>query len=44
MENPKFEYRLVIKFLVLEEEAPSNIYNRMVVVYGDHAPSHTTVF
>ena len=44
MENQKFEYRSVIKFLVLEEKSPSNIYKRMVAVYGDHAPSPTTVF
>ena len=44
MENQKFEYRSVIKFLVLEGESPSNIYKRMVVIYGDHAPSPTTVF
>ena len=44
MENQKFEYRSVIKFLVLEGESPSNIYKRLMVVYGDHAPSHITVF
>jgi histone-lysine N-methyltransferase SETMAR len=44
MENQKLEYRSVIKFLVLEGESPSNIYQRMVVVYGEHAPSRTTVF
>jgi len=44
MENQKFEYRSVIKFLVLEGESPSNIYKHLMVVYGDHAPSRTTVF
>ena len=44
IENQKFEYRSVIKFLVLEGESPSNIYKLMVVAYGDHAPSRTTVF
>ena len=44
MENQKFEYRSVINFLVLEGESPSNIYKRMVVIYGGHAPSPTTVF
>ena len=43
MENQKLEYRSVIKFLVLERESPSNTYKRMVVVYGNHAPSHTRV-
>ena len=43
MENQKFEYRSVTKFLVLEAESPSNIYKHMVVVYGDFAPSPTTV-
>ena len=42
--NQKFEYRSVIKFPGLEEESPFNIYKRMVVVYGDHASSSTTVF
>ena len=44
MENQKFEYRSVIKFLVLEEKFPSDIYKRLVAVYGDHAPLSTTVF
>ena len=33
-----------MKFLLLQEESPSNIYERMVVIYGDHASSHTTGF
>ena len=44
MENQKFEYRSVIKFLVLQEQSPSNIWKCMIVVYGDHAPSCTAVF
>ena len=44
MGNQKLEYHSVIKFLVLEGECPSNIYQRTVVVYGKHAPSRTTVF
>ena len=44
MENQKFEYRSVIKFLVSKEESSSNIYERMVVVHGHHASSPTTVF
>ena len=42
MENQKFEYRSVIKFLVLEREFPSNTYKHMMVVYGDHTPSCTS--
>ena len=44
MENQKLEYHSVIKFLVLEGQSPTNIYKRMVVVYGDHTPSRTAVF
>jgi len=44
MENQKFEHRSVIKFLVLEGQSPSSIYERMVAVYGDSAPSRTVVF
>ena len=44
MENQKFEYRSVIKFRALEGESSFNVYKRMVVVYGDHASSCTTVF
>ncbi|CAF2642224.1 unnamed protein product [Rotaria sp. Silwood2] len=44
MENEKLEHRSIMKFLRLEGHSPSSIYERMVVVYGDHAPSHTTVF
>ncbi len=28
----------------MEGQSPTNIYELIVVVYGDHAPSHTTVF
>ena len=44
MKNQKFEYLSVRKFLVPEGEALSNICKRMVIVYGNHAPSCTTVF
>jgi hypothetical protein len=44
MENQKFEHRSIIKFLALEGQSPSNIYERMVVLYSNHAPSRTTVF
>jgi hypothetical protein len=44
MENPKVEYRSVIKFLVLEGQSPTNIYERMMAVYGDQTPSRPTVF
>ena len=42
MKNQKFDYRSVIKFLVLEGESSSNIHKRIVVVYGHHAPSRTS--
>ena len=44
IEYQKFEYRSAIKFLVLEGKSPANIYERMVIIYGDHASSRTTVF
>ena len=44
MKNQKFECHSVIKFLVLGGESSSDIYKRMVVLYGDHALSPTTVF
>ena len=43
MENQKPEHRSVIQFLVLKGQFPSNIYKRMVAVYGAHAPSGTAV-
>lgn len=33
-----------MKFLVLEGQSPSNIYEPMVAVHGDHVPSCTTDF
>ena len=39
----KSEYRAVIKFLVLEREQATNIHERLVNVYGDAAPSLSTV-
>ena len=44
MENQRLEYCSVVKFLALERQFPSNIFKRMVIVYGDHVPSSTTVF
>jgi hypothetical protein len=44
VENQKLEHRSVIKFLVLEGQSPTNIYERLVVVYDAHAPTCTTVF
>ena len=44
MENQKFQHRLIIKFLFLKGQSPSNIHEHMTVVYGDSAPSHTMVF
>jgi len=36
------EYRAVMKFLTLEQQ-PANIYERLVNVHGDSAPSYSTV-
>ena len=44
MENQKLEYRSVILFLALKGQSPSNIYQRMVIVYGDHPPWSAAVF
>ena len=44
MENQNFQHRSIIKFLVLEDQSPSNIHKRMTVVYGDSAPSRTMSF
>ena len=44
MENQTFEYRSILKFLVLEGQSPSNIHERMTAVNGDSAPSRTIVF
>jgi len=37
------EYRAAIKFLTLEKQPANNIYERLVNVYGDSAPSYSTV-
>jgi len=37
------EYRAVIKFLTSEKQPANNIYERLVNVYGDSAPSYLTV-
>jgi len=37
------EYRAVIKFLTLEKQPVNNIYEHLVNVYGDSAPSYSTV-
>ena len=42
-EISRTEYRAVIKFLTLEKQLPNNIYERLVNVYGDSAPSYSTV-
>lgn len=41
MENIK--HRAVIEFLTKEDQRPKDIYERMVRVYGDTAPSYATV-
>jgi [histone H3]-lysine36 N-dimethyltransferase SETMAR len=43
MDFENFEHRSVIKFLTKEGIGPKDIHQRMVNVYGDHAPSKTTV-
>jgi len=37
MENLKFEFRAVIKFLCKEGRAANEIYDRLCAVYGDCA-------
>ena len=40
----KIRYRAVIEFLTLENVQPQQIHNyRMIVVYGENAPSYATV-
>jgi len=39
----RFEDRAIIKFLTLEKQLANNIYERLVNVYGDSAPSYSTV-
>ena len=43
MENLKFEFRAAIKFICKESHAAKKIYDRLCVVYGDCAPSYSTV-
>ena len=42
-EISRSEYRAVINFLTLEKQLANNIYERLVSVYGDSAPSYSTV-
>jgi len=42
-EISRSEYRAVIKFLTLEKQPANKIYERSVNVYGDSAPSYSTV-
>ena len=41
MENQRLEHRSIIKFLDLQSQSPSNIYECMTAVYGDSAPFPT---
>lgn len=43
MSNLKLEYRSVIKFLTKEGHQPKTIRERMVVVYGNDAPSYYVI-
>ena len=43
MENLKFEFRAIIKFLCKEGRAAKEIHDRLRAVYGDSAPSYSTV-
>jgi len=42
-EISRSEYRAAIKFLTLEKQSVNNIYERLVNVYADNAPSYSTV-
>ena len=42
MENLKFEFRAVIKFLCKEGRAAKEIHDRLCAVYGDSAPSYSS--
>jgi len=42
-EISRSEYRTVIVFLTLEKQPANNIYERLVNVYGDSAPSYSSV-
>ena len=43
MENLKFEYRAVIKFLLKERCNATAIHQCLVAVYGDCAPNYCTI-
>jgi len=43
LEISRSEYRTAIKFLTREKQPANNIYERLVNVYGDSAPSYSTV-
>ena len=43
MKMDKIEYRAVIKYLFLEGTTPTQIKDELDSVYGDSAPSFTTV-
>jgi len=42
-EISRSEYRAAIKFLILEKQLANNIYERLIYVYADNAPSYSTV-
>ena len=42
LEISRSEYRAAIKFLTLEKQSANNIYERLVNVDGDNAPSYST--
>jgi len=42
-EISRFEYHAIIKFLTLEKQTANNIYERLINVYGDRVPPHSTV-
>jgi len=43
MENLKFEFHEVVKFLCKEDRAAKKIHDQRRTVYGDSAPSYSTV-
>jgi len=43
MENLKFEFRAVVKFLCKEGRAAKEIHDRLRYMYGDSAPSYSTI-
>jgi len=42
-EISRFEYRATIKFLKVEKQPSNNTYERLENVYGNSAPSYSTV-